>query len=222
MVASSTTVQSSLATFCADLVAVVAGLLAVEVRLEAVPDRLVQEDAAVAGAEHDLHLAGRRFARVEHRGRLPDRLLRVPLGALAVEVAPADPAAAARSDPDWRLPFVLDDHADAEAQQRLAVADEPAVARGDQDLADLLGERGLDADDRGSSAARAARRRARGARACPRRRDRAERLVDRVAVRDRAAARARPAPARLRRRRSAPRCAPRAASLRATRSSTYA
>jgi hypothetical protein len=39
------------------------------------PDRLVQQDAAVTGGEHDLHLAGGRLARVEHGDGLARRLL---------------------------------------------------------------------------------------------------------------------------------------------------
>ena len=38
--------------------------LAVEVAFEAVADRLVQHDAGPAGAEHDVHLAGRRRNRI--------------------------------------------------------------------------------------------------------------------------------------------------------------
>ena len=50
-------------------------------------------------------------------------------------------------DPSWRLPSLLGDHADAEAHERLRVARHLAVARDDEDLADLLGEARLDLDD---------------------------------------------------------------------------
>src|SRR6185503_1200872 len=80
----------------ADAIAVVARLLAVEVRFEPVSDRFVEENAAVARGEDDVHLSRRRFARVEHRDRLAHRLRRVPFRALAVEIVPADAASAAR------------------------------------------------------------------------------------------------------------------------------
>ncbi len=126
------------------LIGVVRRLLAVEVRFETVADRFVQQDPAVAGREHDVHLSGRRLARVEHRDRLPDRFSCVPLGRLAVEVAQIQSAAAAARS-GLALAVLLGDGADAEAHERLHVVHELAVARGDQDLAVLLGERRLDA-----------------------------------------------------------------------------
>ncbi len=51
------------------------GLLAVEVAFEPVADRLVQHHARPAGAEHDVHLAGRRRHRVEIDQRLAHRLV---------------------------------------------------------------------------------------------------------------------------------------------------
>ncbi len=74
MVPSSTTVTPG-----GDLLAHQAGeggrLLAVEVALEPVADRLVQHHAGPAGAEHHVHLAGRRRHRVEIDQRLAHRLV---------------------------------------------------------------------------------------------------------------------------------------------------
>src|SRR3546814_6503583 len=53
------------------------GLLAVEVALEAVADRLVQHDARPAGAEDDGHLAGRGRDRIELHQRLAQRLVEI-------------------------------------------------------------------------------------------------------------------------------------------------
>ena len=58
----------------ADLVGVDRDALAVEVRLHAVADRLVEEDARGAGGEHDRHLARGRRHRVEEHRRPRDRL----------------------------------------------------------------------------------------------------------------------------------------------------
>ena len=51
------------------------GLLAVEIAFEPVADRFVQHHAGPAGAEHDVHLAGRRRHRVEIDQRLAHRLV---------------------------------------------------------------------------------------------------------------------------------------------------
>ena len=51
------------------------GLLAVEVAFEPVADRLVQHHARPAGAEHHVHLAGRRRHRFEIDQRLAHRLV---------------------------------------------------------------------------------------------------------------------------------------------------
>src|SRR5207248_755369 len=80
----------------ADLPGVTAGALAVEIRLEPMADGLVQENAAVAGREHDGHVAGRRLFGVEHRDGSARRFARVPLGRLALEVAHAHPPPPAR------------------------------------------------------------------------------------------------------------------------------
>src|SRR5690606_19508879 len=78
--------------------------------------------------------------------RLARRDLGVPLGRLVGEVAERH-APATTAAPALALSTVFRDRADAEAQERLHVVHDPAVAAGDQNLADLFRERGLDLDD---------------------------------------------------------------------------
>src|SRR5690606_3247708 len=52
--------------------------LAIEVALEAVTDRLVQQDAGPAGTQHDRHFAGRRRACAQIREGFVGRPLGVP------------------------------------------------------------------------------------------------------------------------------------------------
>ena len=132
----------------AELPGVVRRLLAVEVGLEPVADRLVQQDARVAGAEHDRHLARRCIARVEHRDRDPRRLAPVRRGIAlrrreVVHAVAATAAARAR----LALAVLLGDRAHAEPHQRLDVRRHPTVAGEQQHLLDALGERRLDLDD---------------------------------------------------------------------------
>ena len=98
--------------------------------------------------------------------RVARRFARVPLAASCCVEVLEPHAAAAAGAARLALAVVLGDHAHAEAHQRLAIARQLAVARGDQDLAQLLGERGLDPDDARVGGARGARRRAAAARAC--------------------------------------------------------
>ena len=126
----------------ADAARIVTRPLAIEVRLEPVPYRLVEQDAAVARRQDDLHLSGGRISRVEHDHRLASRFLRVPFRALALEIPHARaPAAAARAL--LTLTVLLGDGAHSESHQGLRVADQHAVARDDEDLPDLLREAGL-------------------------------------------------------------------------------
>ena len=85
MVPSSTTVQSSLATFWSDPAAEGGDALAVEVGLEAVADGLVEQDAGPAGAEDDGHLAGGRFHAIEHDDGFARGLVGELLGRFVVE-----------------------------------------------------------------------------------------------------------------------------------------
>ena len=72
----STTVQSVEATGFPDLPGVIAHALAIEVRLETMPHRFVQQDPRVSRREHHFHLAGRSLARIEHGHGDPHRLAR--------------------------------------------------------------------------------------------------------------------------------------------------
>ena len=81
-------------------------LLAVEVALEPVADRLVQQDARPAGAEHDVEGAGRRRHRVEIDQRLAQRLVDGALPhVLGDEAARSPRGRPCRSEPvSWRSP----------------------------------------------------------------------------------------------------------------------
>src|SRR5690606_14282412 len=96
----------------------------------AVPDRFMQDDARPAGAEDDIHLAGRcidgveidnRLARRLVNGRLPSRFLKIE----AVARAPAG-AVGARLAPS----VLLDDNRDVEAYEGADIAG-PLAARAD-------------------------------------------------------------------------------------------
>ena len=72
---SSTTVTPGARDALADPAGEGAGALAVEIALQAVADRLVQQHAGPAGAEQHGHLAGRRGDRIEIDQRLRQRLV---------------------------------------------------------------------------------------------------------------------------------------------------
>ena len=75
MVPSSTTVTPLAATLLAHQAGKGRRLLAIEVAFQPVADRFVQHDAGPAGAEHHVHLAGRRRHRLEIDQRLAQRLV---------------------------------------------------------------------------------------------------------------------------------------------------
>ena len=81
----------------ADLARERARSLAVEVALEPVADRLVQQDAGPAGPEHDRHDPRRGRLRNEVHQRLVDRLVRVVGQQRVVEVGEVVASAAARA-----------------------------------------------------------------------------------------------------------------------------
>ena len=109
------------------------GVPVLDLPREAVADRLVQQHARPARAEHHRHGARRRLDRVEVDQRLAHRLARV-LARLAVigEPAVAQPAAAA-GHARLAPAVALDDHLHVQAHQRPHVAGQRAVAGGDQD-----------------------------------------------------------------------------------------
>src|SRR5574340_1775949 len=105
--------------------------LAVEIALETVADRLVQQHAGPARAEHDGHLAGRRRSRFEVGQRRVDRLVDVRSELCILEVPEAEaPAAPARSD--FAPPVGLGDHGDRQPHQRSHVGRTRAVGARDQ------------------------------------------------------------------------------------------
>ena len=125
------------------------GLLAVEVAFETVADRLVQHHARPAGAEHDVHLAGRRRHGLEIDQRLAHRLVDrvLPFGLVEERVEAFAPAIAVAAD--LLAVAVAHHHRDVDAHQRTHVA--ISVAVGAQDF-DHLPRR---AEARPSPAARA-------------------------------------------------------------------
>src|SRR6266567_643784 len=109
------------------------GLLAVEVSLEPVAHRLVEEDARPAGTQYHRHLPRRRLHGMElHRG-LPHRLGCESPPAFAFEEKLQGHAPAASVRADLALTVLLDDDGHVESGQRTLVADRPARGGGDQD-----------------------------------------------------------------------------------------
>ena len=118
--------------------------LAVEVALQPVADRLVQQHARPAGPHHHVHLAGRAGDGVEVDQGLAQRL--VHLGAPAIGRDPGLEARPAARAGVGGLAFavLLDRHRDVQPDERAHVAQEPPVRA--QDLHDppLAGDRGRD------------------------------------------------------------------------------
>jgi hypothetical protein len=114
--------------------------LAIEVAFEAVPDRLVQEDARPAVTQHNGGVAGGRVTRAEIEQRLIDRTMRVVGGELvgehAVVGAPATTGGAL-------LPsaVLLDDDVHRQAHERTHVGGDEAVAARHQNGFVFAGER---------------------------------------------------------------------------------
>src|SRR5262249_46214858 len=104
----------------ADLPRVVARPLAVEVGFEAVTDRFVEQDAAIARRKHDFHLSRGRLDRVKHRERLLRGLRGVPFRRLRLEIPERRPSTAARRT-FLALAVFLGNHANSEANERLRV-----------------------------------------------------------------------------------------------------
>ena len=123
------------------------GLLAVEVALQPVTHRLVQENPGPAWAEGHVHHAGGRGDRVEvHQGDA-QRLAHVTLpgGALHQGRQPVAPAAAVGAA--LAAAVLLDDHRDVEARHGPHVAHADALGAQDLHLLEAGGHRGADLDD---------------------------------------------------------------------------
>ena len=145
MVPSSMTVTPLRCNLLADAPAEGGTALAVEVALEAVADRLMQQDARPAGTEDDGHLAGRRRVGVQVGERLMDRLLRVALQHLIVEIGEIEASATTRGTL-FALAVFLDDDGNRAADQRPDVGGQPAIRTGHQDHLVFAGQRGHDLD----------------------------------------------------------------------------
>src|SRR5207244_4352491 len=107
------------------------GAFTVEIALEAVADRLVEQDAGPARAEDDRHRAGGRVVRVEVDERLARRLARETLRTAVgqhVEREPSAPAVAAL----LALAVPLHDAGDAHMDERPDVAHHAAIGGDDE------------------------------------------------------------------------------------------
>ena len=106
--------------------------LAVEVTLQAVTDRLVQQDAGPAGAEHHVHFAGRGRDRVQVDQRNAQRFLHLGLPMLGVDqpIQAQPPSAARRAA--LAAAVLFHDHRHVEPRHRASVANPHPV--GAQDL----------------------------------------------------------------------------------------
>src|SRR3546814_7675334 len=107
------------------------GALAVEVAFQAVTDRLVQQDARPAGAEHDLHLAGRRRHRFEIDGRLAQSLVDTGSPRLRREIGGIAGAAAGAVAARLHAVALADDDGDVEPHQGAGLGDTIAVRADD-------------------------------------------------------------------------------------------
>src|SRR5581483_8850056 len=114
--------------------------LPVEVALETMADRLVQEDPRPAGRQDDGHRAGRRGHRPELHDRLPRRLAREPAPALLLEEEVERHAAAPAERPDLAPAALLDDDGHVQACQWPDIGELPAGRGGDEDRLLLGGE----------------------------------------------------------------------------------
>ena len=118
--------------------------LAVEIALEPVADRLVQQDARPAGAEHHVEGARRRRHGVEVDQRLAQRLVDGELPLVGGDER-AEALAPAHAVGAGLLPVaVADDHRDVDPHHRPHVAHEGAVGAQDLDLLVGTAERGGD------------------------------------------------------------------------------
>ena len=116
----------------ADAAAERRGALAVEVALEAVADRLVQQDAGPTGAEHHRHRTGGRGHGGEVDERLPRRLAaEFERPVVGDELAQRMPAAHA-GEAGLAAAVLLGDHRDVEAHQRAHIGGQRALAVGDE------------------------------------------------------------------------------------------
>ena len=133
--------------------------LAVEVALEAVADRLVQQHAGPARAEDDAHHPGLGRTRLEVGERGVDGGVHVLLDDVVLEVAEAEATAAAAVPglaPHHAGDRLLGDDRERQAHQRPHVGGDRAVGAGDEDDVVLARQAGHHLDDARVLAAREA------------------------------------------------------------------
>ena len=120
------------------------GLLAVEIALEPVSDRLVQHDPRPTRSENDGHLARRRGHRAEIDERLTQSFvdLRLPLPRIEIEIV-ADPTARA-GGAGLHAVAVADDDRHAQPHQRADVCDPAGIRADDLHRLPYAAERGHD------------------------------------------------------------------------------
>src|SRR5262249_4132357 len=105
---------------------------AVEIALQAVPDRFVEQDAGPAWTEHHCHRARRRVHGRELERGLPRGLDGEALPALGLEVEVERHAATAAEAADLALAGLLGDRRHVQPGERSHVAHGPAGRRGDE------------------------------------------------------------------------------------------
>ena len=118
----------------ADPAAVGGAALAVEVALQAVADRFVEQDPGPTRAHHHRQGAGRRGDRLEVDQRLAQGLAGVAHGAILLEEIAIVGATAAAVAAAFASAVLFDDHADVETHQRTNVGGQRTVAGRYQDL----------------------------------------------------------------------------------------
>ena len=97
------------------------GLLAIEVGFEAVTDRFVQQHAGPARAEHDFHLAGRSFARVQLQNGLAGCFFSEIFGSFFTEEEVESNASAAAGAAAGGIALGLGDAGNVHAGQGLGI-----------------------------------------------------------------------------------------------------
>jgi len=112
-----------------------AGALAVEIALQPVANRLVQEHARPAWAAHHSHLARRRGDTVEIDDRLAERLVDCAIPGRGLEQPIVEIAAAETEEAVLAPPVLLDHDRNVEANERAHIMRDEAVRPHDLDHA---------------------------------------------------------------------------------------
>src|SRR5208337_4234687 len=111
---------------------------AVEIRLEPVPDGLVQQDARPAWSQHHFHFTGRRLAGRELNDGLPRRLAaKILRRMLAAEEFQTHPTPAP-TRPRLQIAFLFGDTKDSQPYQRPEIGHRAALRTRNQHVANLV------------------------------------------------------------------------------------